>query len=250
MVRWLLAVMSIGILLVPAAASARGLTIYCEYAPPKEVVKGSEGGMIYEQIWELMRRTGIRKPIQVVSWKRGYDEALSKPNIGLFATTRTESREGKFYWIGPILRIEWQFFGLKDSGVAPRTLEEAKKVGAIGVYTNDSKEQWLQEQGFTNLSSVLDNYTNLRKLYAGRIDLVAGGAVSTPIMARSLGLDVTQLVPVLTIKSVDLYLALSINTDPETVRALSEAFDDMIGDGTLNAIYAKWGSDRDPPVRE
>jgi L-asparagine transporter-like permease len=40
------------------------------------------------------------EPIRLVPWARGYSIALSKPNVVLFATLRTEQRKGLFQWVG------------------------------------------------------------------------------------------------------------------------------------------------------
>lgn len=235
-------------LLLACPALARNLTIYCEYPAPEEFIIGDKGGLIYDQVWELMRRTDILGKVQQVTWKRGYAEATSMPNIGLFPTTRTAEREDLFHWIGPILRVQWVFYGLKGSAPAINSLEDAKKVRAIGTYANDSKEQWLQSKGFTNLVSVMENLTNMKKLYDKRIDLMVGSPSVTNRWPAMYDLDPDKLVMVYPFKTVDLYLALSKGTSMDTVRALERAFKDMAKDGTIATIYEKWIPGLEPPV--
>lgn len=236
------------ILILASPAHARDLTIYCEYPPPKAVIPGSKGGLIYDQVWELMQRTDITEPIKTVTWKRGYIEATSRPGIGLFPTTRTSEREDLFHWIGPILQVTWVLYAHADSGVVINSLEDAKKVGSIGTYANDGKEQWLKNNGFTNLVSVMDNLTNMKKLYDGRVDLMAGSPTVTDRWPALLGLDPSKLKVAFTFKTVDLYLAVSLGTDSETVDVLRSAFSAMSEDGTLDALYAKWVPGLTPPT--
>lgn len=231
-----------------AMAGSRDLTIYCEYAPPGKAIVENKGGLIYDQVWELMRRTDIAMPVHTVTWKRGYAEATSKPNIGLFPTTRTAEREPLFHWIGPILRVTWAFYALKDSGIVINSLEDAKKVRSIGTYANDGKEQWLKGQGFTNLESVMDNLTNMKKLYNGRIDLMVGSPSVTDQWPDTFGFDPAKLVKLYEFKNVDLYLAVSKGTSMDTVRALEKAFKAMAEDGTVRRLYTKWAPNRTPPV--
>ena len=242
-------ILCLGVML-SATASAHDLTIYCEYTPPEKVTIGDKEGLIYAQVWELMRRTNIEGPIQKVSWKRGYAEATSKPNIGLFPTTRTPKREELFYWIGPVLQVAWAFYGIKGSGLTVNSLEDAKNVRSIGTYANDSKEQWLKAQGFTNLISVLDRKTNIKKLYAGRLNLIVGSPSITDSWPEQLGLDPTMLKMLYQFKSVNLYLAISKETPMEKVQALKKAFKDMVRDGTVRALYNKWAPSYKQPVTE
>lgn len=234
----------------PAFGVERDLVVYCEYPAPTEFTPGDKGGLIFVQVWELMRRTGVTRPIETVSWKRGYAEATTRPNVALFPTTRTPQREELFHWIGPILRLTWAFYAHKDSRLRITSLEDAKNVRAIGTYAHDSKEQWLQVQGFTNLESVMDNVTNMRKLYDRRIDLMVGSPSVTDRWPDMFGFDPDKLLMAYPFKTVDLYLALSIDTPMDTVRAMEKAFADMIGDGTVLKQYNQWVPGLIPPTAE
>lgn len=237
------------IMAAPMVTNARDLTVYCEYAQPTTETKGDRVGLIYAQVLKLMHLTKTPGRVKTVSWKRGYEEALGKPDIALFPTTRTPEREDLFHWIGPILSIQWVFFSHADSKLVINSLDDARRVGSIGTYTNDSKEEWLKAHGFTNLVSVMDNQTNIRKLYQGRIDLM----VETPDVIyqwpKRYGLDPSKLVMAYPFKTVDLYLALSKDTAPDTVRAYQKAFDEMIQDGTLLELYEELTPDLRPPSK-
>ena len=237
------------VLLAPTIAKAQTceLTIYCEYPPPNKEALHSKGALIYDEVWELMRRTGIKNPIEQVTWKRGYAEATTKPCLGLFPTTRTAEREALFHWVGPILRVEWVFYAHADSGIIINSLADAKAVQAIGTYANDSKEQWLRQQGFTNLKSVIDNPTNLKKLYDHRIDLMVGSPSVTDRWPEQYGFDPSKFVPVYKFKTVDLYLAVSLGTPEKTVKQLKNAFEGMLRDKTVHALYKKWVPGLTPP---
>lgn len=240
----------LGWLLLPGAGHALDLTIYCEYPPPStDIGPGSKGGVIHDLVNELRRRTGIERPVQQVTWKRGYEEAISLPNIGLFPTTRTPEREELFSWVGPILQVEWAFFGLRDSGVVINSLEDAKKVKAIGTYANDVKHQWLEAHGFTNLVPVLENQTNVKKLYNKRIDIMAGSPTVTDRWPTQYGLDPARMVMLYTFRKADLYLALSLGTSTETVRTLQKAYAEMTKDGTVRDIYMRWLPGVEPPEK-
>lgn len=238
------------LLTFPAHADERILSIYCEYPPQERFQEGSKVGLIYDQVWEMMKRTNISKPIQIVSWKRGLIEVTTKPDIGLFPTTRTPERESLFHWVGPILRLTWAFYAHADSGLTINSLDDARKVRAIGTYANDSREMWLKAQNFTNLVSVMDNVTNLKKLYAHRIDLMVGSPSVTNRWPEIYGYDPDKMVKVYTFKTVDLYLALSKDTSMDTVWKLQKAFRDMVEDGTVQTQYNKWVPGLIPPTAD
>ncbi|SOB58944.1 conserved exported protein of unknown function [Pseudodesulfovibrio profundus] len=234
------------IIAIVPPAHARELSVYCEYPAPKD--SDLYGGrLIYEQVWELLRRAGFDTQIETVSWKRGYAEALIRADVALFPTTFTKEREPLFHWIGPILEVEWAFFAHADSGISVNSLEEAKAVKSIGTYAQDSKEVWLKNHGFNNLVSVLDNITNLKKLYEGRIDLMVGSPGVTDNWPAEHGYDSSKMVTAFKFNTVKLYFAVSKETSKETVSALRSAFDSMRKDGTIDAIYHQWAPGWLPP---
>lgn len=216
------------------------LTVYSEYPAYKKVVIGRKGGVVYDLVRVLMERTGLGKPVLQVTWKRGYNEALTKPNVALYPTTRTAEREDLFHWVGPILRVEWAFYALKGSGITVNSLDDARKVRSIGTYAEDSKEQWLKARGFTNLVSIMDNQTNLKKLYDRRLDLMVGTPTVTDRWPELFHLDPDKLLHVYTSNTVDLYLAMSKPTSSDVVLELQKEYQAMVEDGTVKAIYAKW----------
>ncbi|OEU71116.1 MAG: hypothetical protein BA863_09845 [Desulfovibrio sp. S3730MH75] len=77
-----------------------------------------------------MRQTGQEFPIKVMPWAQGYTMAQRQPNVALYSTTRTESRENLFKWVGPLATMKWVFFAKAGSGIKISSLDDAKKVGS------------------------------------------------------------------------------------------------------------------------
>ena len=63
-------------------------------------------------------------------WAQGYTMAQRQPNVALYSTTRTESRENLFKWVGPLATMKWVFFAKAGSGIKISSLDDAKKVGS------------------------------------------------------------------------------------------------------------------------
>jgi len=224
-----------------AATPSFALTIATEDSPPSTIVKNDTlTGISVEIVREIQRRTGDSTRIDVFPWARAYTMASTTPDVVLFATTRTPEREPLFRWIGPIFSIKWGFFALKDKTWHIASMEDAKTGVIIGTYKDDAREQFLKNQGFTNLESSSSQMINIRKLKAGRIDLLVSTNIGVSTMPESAGLKPGDLVNVFTFKEVELYIAFSKGSDEATVAAWEKAFEDMQGDGALAAIQARW----------
>ena len=201
-----------------------------------------------EIVREIMRRTGSQGGIEPLPWGRAYETALHTPNVALFSTTRTEERDDLFHWIGPLFRLEWNFVAAKRSHLQIRSLDDARRVRAIGTYINDARDRFLVDQGFTNLDRTASNVTNYRKLDYGRLDLIVSTNVGVLDIAREAGVDPDNLEVVYTIKEMDMYLAISKGSDPNTVAAWQSAFEAMRRDGTFAAILRKYHPEIEVPL--
>jgi len=224
-----------------AANPAFALTIATEDSPPSTIVKGDAlSGVSVEIVREIQKRIGDTTHIDVFPWARAYSMATTTPDFILFATTRTPERESLFRWIGPIFSIKWGFFAMRSKARPLGSLEEAKAGVIIGTYKDDAREQFLKSQGFTNLESSSSQMLNIRKLKAGRIDLLVSTNIGVATMPETAGLKPGDMVNVFTFKEVELYIAFSNGSDKATVAAWEKAFKDMQSDGTLAGIQARW----------
>lgn len=234
--------------LYPGGASGEKLAIYTEDSAPANFVQnGTLTGLCVDIVREMQERIGDQTAIRVVPWSRGLAYLQSRPNTMLFATTKTAARSGKFHWIGPLMRIKWSLFGLKDRNYGLECLEDAKQLKRIGTYIDDAKDQFLRARGFDNLVPVRDNILNLKKIVRGRLDLFVSSDVGITPLFRQSGIGADEIVPVLDIKTADLYLAFSRNTDTEILFEWKQAFASVVRDGTFLKIYRKWLPDLLPP---
>ncbi len=230
-------------------SSWAGLSIYTEESPPSSFMKDGEmTGISAEIVKEIQKRVGNDDAIQMVPWARGYKEVQEKPNVALFATTRTEEREPLFKWVGPLIRLKWAFFAKKGSGVSIASLDDAKKVGSIGTYKDDAREQFLLKEGFANLDSATDNLTNVRKLMNDRVDLLVSTNLGIVTTAMEAGEDPEQLEEVYVIKQADLYVAFNKQTEDAVVESWKNALSQMVQDGTYATIYKEWLPGQTPPL--
>jgi polar amino acid transport system substrate-binding protein len=229
------------ILRLPLIVGAQELTIISENNPPFNFVKQGEfTGSSGEIVREMLRRMNRNDKIQVLTWARGYNLALTLPNVILFSTARTRQRENLFHWVGPLYRVRFGFYARKEAGLRLNSLEDAKKVGAIATYKNDVREQLLKSQGFTNLDSSKSPASNLKKLMAGRVDMWLYSNLGVKRVARQIGVDPDELELVLPFKDYFVYIAISRGTDPAVVNNWRDVLNELKQESTFEKITKKW----------
>ena len=217
------------------------LDIYTEVMPPSQIQdrSGEAAGPIVEMVREIQKRVGNTDPIQVVPWARGYALVQHQPNTVLFSMARTAERNALFQWVGPVSQSTYSFYVKSDSTIQIKRLEDAKKLGMIGVYRNDARDQLLTDAGFTNLARTNDSETNAKLLMDGRINAFVSSNMQVRGLIESAGYrfeDIREAFPFLTIQT---WIAFSKGTPKSTVDAWAKALDAMKRDGTLDKILAR-----------
>lgn len=245
---WLGLTAALLVMLLPGKLPAQTLRVLTEELPPLNFTEnGRLTGLSVEVVEEILRRTGQTHEIQSVPWARGYRAALDEPNVALFSTTRSEERESLFQWVGPLVEWNFVFYKKRGSPIALRTLDDARRVGSIATYRDDSREQFLKSKGFNNLDSSPKLMSCARKLLEGRVDLWLDSNLSAHRIVRQLGHSPEEIEPVLTVKTSHLYIAFSRQTPREQVERWQEALNEMSRDGTFQRIHHRWLPDQTPP---
>ena len=224
-------------LLGTAAVAAQPLSIYTENNPPASyTLNGKPAGMAVEIVREILRR--LKKPdtIEVVPWARGYSMAQTQADVALFSTTRLPHRERLFHWVGPIYTQIWGFYALEGSDLEIRSLEDAKKVGNIGTYHDDAKEQFLKRNGFTNLVSANQNMNNVLHLLQGNIDLWVSSDLNAHHIVKQAGVSPSLVALAYPFRTVENYIVFSIKTEKAKVNAWQKVLDEMKQDGVYQKI--------------
>lgn len=220
---------------------AEELTILTENLPPLNYIEnGVLVGPAVEMVKEIQRRVGSREQIQIYPWARAYRMALTEKNIILFGMVRTQAREDKFNWIGPIAQKKDIFAVKKGSGIVIMTLEDAKKVAHIGTLRDDAKEIFLKQHGFTNLVPTHDDQKNAIKLVHGRIDLWMTKKPGLKTICNLAGIDYNEIEEVYTLQESSISIAISKGTGEAIVTKWRKAFHEMTADGTVLEIKTNW----------
>lgn len=232
-------------MLLVAAPQIQGATklaaIYTEQSPPANFLREGElTGLAVDLVREVQARLGDQTPIELLPWARAYRYATTRPNIMIFSITRTPERENLFHWVGPLMEIEWTFYGKRERVFDITSLDDARHAGTIGTYFEDARERYLLEQGFENLESARNNHLNALKLMAGRIDLLVSSNMGIELIMHKAGHTLDEVQAVYAFRTMELHMGFSRETDPDIVRAWREQFEAVQADGTYDEIYARW----------
>jgi len=238
---WVWLQLVILVFLSPGMLRSASLRILTEDLPPLNYVKnGALVGPSVEMVQEIQRRIGSTEEIQVYPWARAYQIAQKEENVVLFGMSHTPSRENKFKWVGPLATKRDIFVARKGSNLVINSLEDAKKVRRIGVLRDDTKEEFLEMHGFSNLERVSDERKNAQKLMLGRIDLWVFKKPGLKTVCELAGVDFDAVEEVFNLRETRVDIAFSLNTADAVVEQWRTAFADMLADGTVEAIRKKW----------
>jgi len=226
------------------ASATQALTLVTEENPPFNYTEqGKVVGISTEIVAELGRRGAIPLQIQAMPWEQAYLAAQRDKDTCIYSTARLENRERLFSWIGPIATNQWVLLGKSDFAGSVKAIGDARKY-RVGVVARDAKIEFLMSQGVTDLREVSEDSLNPPRLVLGRddpnrIDLWATSAYGARQTAARAKVT-ADLRLVINLRKIPLYLACGRNTSPETVRALSQAFDRATKDGTLKRITGQY----------
>ena len=243
----LFAVLLAVLLLPPARAEelrllAAELPPYSFRVPSGSVSEfpGPGRGIVFDVVTALAQRVGQRAVIEFMPWHRAQQIAMSEPDVGILALTRTPEREALFKWVGPVGAAEWILYGSAERGLKLQNIEEARSL-LIGTYNGDARDEYFRSRGF-RVESVSDDLSNPRKLLLNRIDLWAASLVRGALLISQNGWS-EQIVPVLSFHKVDLYVACNPSVPTPLIDKLNATLQGMVRDGTTRTLekkYARW----------
>ena len=232
-------------LLLTLSCEAQTLNINCEENAQYRGPDGKMTGLDIEIVSELQKRIGNTDQIQLVPWTRGLKYLDTVPNTLLFSMARTKERNNLYQWIGPISEAVYGFYAKSGTSVVINSLDDARKAGPIGVYRNDVRDKFLTDLGFNNLDRTSNNESNLKKLMAGRVNMIASSAFGIRVEARMAGYNMNEVKFLYAFLKLPVFIAASKQMDPKIVASWNVAIESMKKDGSLVAIFRKYLPEQD-----
>lgn len=215
---------------------------------PLNYQEGNElKGLAPDILREICNSLKIPFSVSVLPWDQGYKSALTKNNVVLFSTILNSTRKDLFKWAGPIASLDWLFYTSSPSKISINSLEDAKKVQKIGVIKDYAIEQYLVQNGFTNLVYVNNNIEGFDKLLKGEIDIVPSDKITAEAALISLNKTIWDVTPLLTILTDFVYFAFNKEIPDDVLADFQNEIDKLKNNGTLLGIYQKYMYQQNPP---
>ena len=216
------------------------LKLLTEESPfTKQVAPDFSGGEASRFVTRMLRQAGIDYSLQFLPWRRAYRYVLAEPDVMIYPLARSKEREDQFVWIGQLIPVNYYLFKLRSrKDIQITRLEDAKKY-STGVVNYHVHHEYLESEGFTELQPVNSNLQNIRKALLGRIDLFPISDGGLMPICQGNDIDCSRFEPVFKLDDLSggLYIAVSLNTDPDTVRRATQAYNSLLRDNTHSAIF-------------
>ncbi|GGB43371.1 ABC transporter substrate-binding protein [Roseibium aquae] len=219
-----------------ASAHAADINLTTEdYKPFNYMEDGKIVGFGADQVFEIMDRAGITYAVEMAQWSRAIGLAETRPGFCVFTAAHTAERDAKFSWVEPLNVDRTLLIKKVGSDVNPADVEDAKRY-VVGTQSQDFTETLLTQMEFPKIDAAGNMEATLKKLEAGRVDLVAVSGAFYEALKRD-GRDVEQA---LIISETVLSMACNPGTDAGLIARMQSALDEMIADGTQAEILAKY----------
>lgn len=151
--------------------------------------------------------------------------------------TITAEREKAVDFVGPYYRSGRGIFVAEDSAI--KSLDELKDK-TIGVTLGETHEKWAREHGGWEIRTYKGLPELFLELKAGRVDAIVVDAIPVAIAKKDNGEKVRQI-ETPGIEGGEANIGIAIRKgNPELKAAMQKALDDMMADGTYEAISKKW----------
>lgn len=207
-----------------------------DYPPYAFRENGVLKGTSVEQIELMMKATGQEHTIEMMPWARALALAETQPMYCVFTTTHNAERDGKFKWVEPLLWGRTLLIRRAGSHVDPADIEAAAGY-RVGATRDDFTVDLLRAAGFTKLDLASDFNLNLKKLLAGRIEMMP---VAEDYYAK-LRRDKVEIERVLVLSEQILSLACNKSVPDAEIARMRTALGNLIADGTQAALFRKYG---------
>ncbi|WP_051303434.1 substrate-binding periplasmic protein [Psychromonas aquimarina] len=169
-----------------------------------------------------------RDTIKLQPWARAYRKTVEGPNMGLFSMTRTQAREKKFKWAGPIIKTRIVIMAKKSSAITISLPDDIKNYD-IGVIRDDIGDQIITALGVPEDKIQRGASANslAKKLNADRIQLWAYEENVARLFIKTNDLDNDDFVVVHVLKEGELYYAFSKDVDDALIEKLQKGLDQV-----------------------
>jgi polar amino acid transport system substrate-binding protein len=231
------------------AKETQVIKIYTEHYPPynmKSITGKLKGSSIevLDAVFKEMKSTQTIKDVKLRSWTKSYKIAKKINNTMVFSTTRTDSREKLFKWVGPIATATVGVVALKSKKIVIDKISDFNKY-KIGAVLADVGETLLLDAGVNKKSiqyvkgedAINISFTKMQK---NRIDMFAYNLNVAFANAKMEGFDISRYEIIYTLKVGQQYFAFNKNTDDEIIKKWQKSLNTIKANGIYDKIIKKY----------
>lgn len=196
-----------------------------EFPPFQYTSNDKVKGVATEIVEAVIENAGYNANIKSYPWARALKLGMKEREVLIYSIVRSPEREKKFKWIGVIAPYKVHFWKLKArKDIKVNSIEVAKHY-RCGATTGDIKTDQLLKLGFVsgvNLDIVASDQQNVRRLFAGKIDLMTHDDLSFRHSVETEKLDFSLVEKMIYLEgsSREMQLAASLGTPDHVVEKL------------------------------
>jgi len=178
---------------------------------------------------------------QVLPWARAYNLAINTPNVVLFTTAKTTERVSLgFQFIGPIVTRQHALYKRSTDTFSVHSLKDIRKNKlVIGGLAGDWRAKYLADAGIS-IDYVTNYEQNVKKLLAGRIDMMIGSNIKMASLMKASGEKLSVIEQAYTIQEASSFIAFSPDTEQSLINEWSNAFKKISNSHYWQDSAEKW----------
>ena len=183
----------------------------------------------------IAERLGVEAEIVTTAWDGIIAGLLARKYDAIVGSmTITDEREEVVDFVGPYYTSKRAVFTRPDSGITSVSQLDDAKVGAT---LGETHEKWARDQGYT-VRTYKGMPELLLELQNGRIDVLVADSIAVILAMKESGYEF-EMVDDLETETTEIGIAIR-KGNPELARAMQEALDSVMADGTYLTIAEEW----------
>jgi polar amino acid transport system substrate-binding protein len=233
----------VGSLFALHAGAGQTVTLATTDYPPYYGSLLAQGGVIAEIAREALKRCGYTLAIEWYPWARALRLAQEGGVDGLLGVWRSAEREQWLAYSLPLPANQVGFFRRADSPIAFKAMGElrSQRIGVVRGYVNP--KAFVEAR--LNTEEAVDDTANLRKLGAGRVDLILidKGVAQYLLLTAVPELQgkLAWVEPAIEVFPVHVGFVKGGRRHQELLEAFNRGLKEMERDGTLQRLVAQAG---------
>ncbi|PWF39532.1 substrate-binding periplasmic protein [Massilia glaciei] len=233
------------LMLAPAMCAAH-VSAYAPSEAPYQYIDAQNrpAGFAVDVVRLVFAQAGSTGSIDILPWPRIQQMQMTQPNHLIFTVYRNAETEASYQWVGQIVPFKIFVYRLRTrTDIRADTLQELAKY-KIGVVNDGSRFVYFRQKGlYPNIDAAANDELNIRKFFAGRIDVLPEDPTMLAHAAKRYGFDPRQAVKMfeLTEMAGEGQLAFTLNTPRATVRKFAAALEKVKASKAYRDLLTAYG---------